>query len=145
MKTIGRLLNMAANPAAMNMAVDEAMLLSQKEQPNPTLRFYTWSSPAFSFGYFQDIASEVDVEMCRADGIELVKRMTGGGTVVHGWDLTYTLILHATPVKRAFPKRIDASDRASSWHSKARYPRGVSRCRHRCLQYGYKPHLQGRG
>lgn len=93
MQTIGRLLNMQANPAAMNMAVDEAMLLSQKEQPNPTLRFYTWSSPAFSFGYFQDITAEVDVEACRADGIELVKRMTGGGTVVHGWDLTYTLIL----------------------------------------------------
>ena len=93
MQTIGRLLRMGANPAAMNMAVDEAMLLSQKEQPNPTLRFYTWSSPAFSFGYFQDIASEVDVEACRSDRIELVKRMTGGGTVVHGWDLTYTLIL----------------------------------------------------
>ena len=93
MQTIGRLLNMPANRAAMNMAVDEAMLLSQKEQPNPTLRFYTWSSAAFSFGYFQDIASEVDVAACRADGIELVKRMTGGGTVVHGWDLTYTLIL----------------------------------------------------
>lgn len=92
MKTTGRLLNMAANPAAMNMAVDE-VLLSQKEQPNPTLRFYTWSSPAFSFGYFQDIASEVDVKLCSAGGIELVKRMTGGGTVVHGWDLTYTLIL----------------------------------------------------
>ena len=89
----GRLLKMGASPAAMNMAVDEAMLLSQKEQPNPTLRFYTWSSAAFSFGYFQNIASEVDVEACRADGIELVKRMTGGGTVVHGWDLTYTLIL----------------------------------------------------
>ena len=84
---------MGANRAAMNMAVDEAVLLSQTEQPNPTLRFYTWSSPAFSFGYFQDIASEVDVEACRADSIELVKRMTGGGTVVHGWDLTYTLIL----------------------------------------------------
>ena len=93
MQTTGRLLNMAANFAPMNMAVDEVMLLSQKEQPNPTLRFYTWSSPAFSFGYFQDITSEVDVELCRADGIELVKRMTGGGTVVHGWDLTYTLIL----------------------------------------------------
>ncbi|MDE0427745.1 lipoate--protein ligase family protein [Candidatus Poribacteria bacterium] len=93
MQTTGRLLKMEANRAAMNMAVDEAMLLSQKEQPNPTLRFYTWSSAAFSFGYFQDIASEVDVEACRADDIELVKRMTGGGTVVHGWDLTYTLIL----------------------------------------------------
>ena len=93
MQTIGRLLKMGTNRAAMNMAVDEAVLLSQMEQPNPTLRFYTWSSPAFSFGYFQDIASEVDVEACCGDGIELVKRMTGGGTVVHGWGLTYTLIL----------------------------------------------------
>ena len=57
------------------------------------MRCYTWSSPAFSFGYFQDIASAVDVAACRAAGIELVKRMTGGGTVVHGWDLTYTLTL----------------------------------------------------
>ena len=93
MQTVGRLLNMGANPAAMNMAIDEAILLAQKVQPNPTLRFYDWSSPAFSFGYFQDIASEVDVEACRVDGIELVKRMTGGGTVVHGWELTYTLVL----------------------------------------------------
>ena len=93
MQAIGRLLDMGANPAAMNMAIDEAILLAQKVQPNPTLRFYEWSSPAFSFGYFQDIASEVDLSACRADGIELVKRMTGGGTVVHGWELTYTLVL----------------------------------------------------
>lgn len=93
MQASGRLLDMGANPAAMNMAIDEAILLAQKTQPKPTLRFYKWSSAAFSFGYFQDIASEVDVEACRADGIELVKRMTGGGTVVHGWELTYTLVL----------------------------------------------------
>lgn len=93
METVGRLLNMGAHPAAMNMAIDEAILLAQQVQPNPTLRFYEWSSAALSFGYFQDIASEVDVEACHADGIALVKRMTGGGTVVHGWELTYTLIL----------------------------------------------------
>ena len=84
---------MGKNSAAMNMAIDEAILAAQKEQPNPTLRFYSWTQPAFSFGYFQDIAVEVDVEACRADRIELVKRMTGGGIVVHGWELTYTLIL----------------------------------------------------
>ncbi len=84
---------MGKNCAAMNMAMDEAILLWQKEQPRPTLRFYDWARPAFSFGYFQDIAAEVDVAACRADGIELVKRMTGGGTVVHGWELTYTLTL----------------------------------------------------
>ena len=41
----------------MNMAVDEAILLAQEEQPNPTLRFYGWTQPAFSFGYFQNIAA----------------------------------------------------------------------------------------
>lgn len=96
METTGRILNMGAHPAAMNMAIDEAILLAQQTRPNPTLRFYEWASPAFSFGYFQDIASEVDVAACHADGIELVKRMTGGGTVVHGWELTYTLILPRT-------------------------------------------------
>ena len=93
METIGRLLNMGKNSAAMNMAIDEAILAAQKVQPNPTLRFYGWTQPAFSFGYFQNIAAEVDVAACQADGIELIKRMTGGGTVVHGWELTYTLIL----------------------------------------------------
>ena len=84
---------MGKNSAAMNMAIDEAILAAQKAQANPTLRFYGWTQPAFSFGYFQDIAAEVDVDACRAEGIELVKRMTGGGIVVHGWELTYTLIL----------------------------------------------------
>ena len=93
MESTGRLLLMGKNCAAMNMGIDEAILIAQKEQPNPTLRFYDWTAPAFSFGYFQDIALEVDVEACRSEGIELVKRMTGGGTVVHGWDVTYTLIL----------------------------------------------------
>ena len=93
MQIIGRRLNMGKNNAAMNMAIDEAILRTQKEQPNPTLRFYGWTQPAFSFGYFQNIAEEVDIDACRADGLQLVKRMTGGGTVVHGWELTYTLIL----------------------------------------------------
>ena len=93
MSTVGRILNMGKNCAGMNMAVDEVILSAQKERPYPTLRFYDWSTSAFSFGYFQDIDTEVDVETCLAENIELVKRMTGGGTVVHGWDLTYSLVL----------------------------------------------------
>ncbi|MYF98936.1 lipoate--protein ligase family protein [Candidatus Poribacteria bacterium] len=93
MNTVGRLLIMGKNCADMNMAIDEAILIAQKDKPNPSLRFYDWETPSFSFGYFQDISKEVDVEVCQKEGIELVKRMTGGGTVVHGWDLTYSLIL----------------------------------------------------
>ena len=91
----------------MNMAIDEAMLLTQKASLQPTLRFYDWLRPAFSFGYFQRISEEVDVSACDAHGIELVRRMTGGGTVVHGGDVTYTIIVpHGSG---ALPKDISAA------------------------------------
>ncbi len=103
----GRLINTEQNNAAMNMAIDEAMLLTQKASLQPTLRFYDWLQPAFSFGYFQRISEEVDVAACDAHGIEIVRRMTGGGTVIHGWDVTYTIIVpHDSGL---FPKDISAA------------------------------------
>ena len=102
-----RLIKTDQNNAAMNMAIDEAMLLTQKASFQPTLRIYDWLHTAFSFGYFQQIAQEVDVEACAAHGIELVRRMTGGGTVIHGWDVTYTIIVpHGSGL---FPKDISAA------------------------------------
>lgn len=74
------------------MAIDEAMLLTQKADLQPTLRLYDWLQPAFSFGYFQRLSDEVDASACTAHGIELVRRITGGGTVIHGWDVTYTIV-----------------------------------------------------
>ena len=119
---------MGKNCAAMNMAIDEAILLSQKAQPCPTLRFYDWTQPAFSFGYFQDIAAAVDVPACRADGIELVKRMTGGGTVVHGWELTYTLILPR--ISRAAHARLQTSPTGRAAHARLQTsPTGVGNVR----------------
>jgi lipoate-protein ligase A len=69
--------------AAMNMAVDEALL---DEATLPTLRFYRWRAPAVSFGYFSKFA---EVE-CYTATRELVRRWTGGGVVLHGTDLTYS-------------------------------------------------------
>ena len=91
----------------MNMAIDEALLLTQKASFQPTLRFYDWLQPAFSFGYFQRISEEIDVSACDTHGIELVRRMTGGGTVIHGWDVTYTIIVpHGSGM---FPKDISGA------------------------------------
>ena len=89
------------------MAIDEAMLLTQKASVQPTLRFYDWLQPAFTFGYFQQISEEVDVAACTAHGIEIVRRITGGGTVIHGWDVTYTLVVPHGSEK--FPKDISAA------------------------------------
>ncbi len=102
-----RLIHTDKNNAAINMAIDEAMLLTQKDGFQPTLRFYDWLQPAFSFGYFQQISEEVDVAACAAHGLELVRRMTGGGTVIHGWDVTYTIVVPHGSGK--FPKDVSAA------------------------------------
>lgn len=75
--------------AAMNMAMDEALLESAIF---PTLRFYRWRGPAFSFGYF---GSYADVADQRGDR-EIVRRWTGGGVVPHGADLTYSVVIPAS-------------------------------------------------
>jgi lipoyl(octanoyl) transferase len=75
--------------AAMNMAIDEALLESATE---PTVRFYRWNSPALSFGYFGRFADIAQYSRER----HLVRRWTGGGIVFHGEDLTYALVLPAT-------------------------------------------------
>jgi lipoate-protein ligase A len=76
----------AARSAAMNMAIDEALL---EIASNPSIRFYRWHSPALSFGYFGRFADVVDYAAQR----DLVRRWTGGGIVLHGDDLTYSIIV----------------------------------------------------
>jgi len=74
--------------AAMNMAIDEALL---ETAVYPTIRFYRWRSPALSFGYFGKF-SDVAVYTAERD---LVRRWTGGGIVFHGDDLTYSVVIPA--------------------------------------------------
>ena len=76
----------APHSAALNMAIDEVLLAGARE---PLLRLYRWERPAASFGYFGKYAAIAPVW----PGRELVRRMTGGGVVPHGDDLTYSLIV----------------------------------------------------
>ena len=86
-------MKMGADSAEVNMATDRDLFdrVAAGQWP-PTCRFYSWRQLAFSFGYSQKIDQLVDVQACRLAGLELVQRPTGGGLVIHGWDLTYTLI-----------------------------------------------------
>src|SRR6266542_4651423 len=74
--------------AAMNMAIDEALLDSVAVS---SIRFYRWRSPALSFGYFGRFADVADYAVER----DLVRRWTGGGIVFHGEDLTYSIVIPA--------------------------------------------------
>ena len=75
--------------AAMNMAIDEALL---ETAVVPSIRFYRWRSPAVSFGYFGKFS---DVAIYAAER-DLVRRWTGGGIVFHGDDVTYSVVIPAS-------------------------------------------------
>lgn len=75
------------------MAIDEALLRSFDPATSlPVLRLYGWSPPALSLGRFQKPTEELDLERCRAAGVPLVRRITGGGVIYHADELTYSLI-----------------------------------------------------
>ncbi|MDQ6655535.1 MAG: hypothetical protein M3Y80_06965 [Verrucomicrobiota bacterium] len=84
--------------AAMNMAIDEALL---ELCTAPTLRFYEWRTSSVSFGYFGNYIEVAREEPSR----EIVRRWTGGGSVLHGSDLTYSITLPAKPSASLPPSR----------------------------------------
>ncbi|MBI3878216.1 MAG: lipoate--protein ligase family protein [Verrucomicrobia bacterium] len=86
------LLQTGPGPAAFNMALDEALLEAASRLGAPVLRFYGWTEPAASFGYFQKFA-----EIERATRLRpLMRRPTGGGLVPHDADWTYSVVFPPT-------------------------------------------------
>src|SRR6266849_2016545 len=96
-----RFLNTDIQNAAMNMAIDEAVLLHHlRDEAPPTLRVFRWSSPSISLGRFQSVEREILREVCDQQGVELVRRPTGGRAVYHRDEFTYSIIMskrHGVP------------------------------------------------
>ena len=89
-----RLIKDSYHTGFMNMAIDEAIMIAHREGlVPPTIRFYQWSPPAVSLGYFQDLQKEIDVDVCQDMGIDIVRRPTGGKAVLHDKELTYSFII----------------------------------------------------
>jgi lipoate-protein ligase A len=77
------------------MAIDEALIENIGDAP--ILRIYGWRPAAVSIGYFQSIREEVDLEKCSKIGVDVVRRLTGGGAVLHETELTYSFITKQYP------------------------------------------------
>lgn len=94
--SVWRLLKLETEDAFTNMAIDEAILTARitGKAPN-TLRFYRWKPSAVSIGRFQNLPNEVNVENCRKHGVDIVRRITGGGAVYHDQDgeITYSVVV----------------------------------------------------
>lgn len=87
MKSQWMFLESGPSGAAFNMAMDEALLEAMPRLQKPVLRFYGWTQPAASFGYFQKFSEVEGATMLRP----LVRRPTGGGLVPHDADWTYSV------------------------------------------------------
>ena len=85
-----------------NMAVDEALLdCFDPDNSQPVLRLYGWTPPAFSLGRYQKAAEVLDLERCKALGVPVVRRITGGGVIYHADELTYSIVCAARHIPRA--------------------------------------------
>jgi lipoyl(octanoyl) transferase len=91
-----RLMVDAPANGAWNMAVDEVLLdgVAAGTAP-PTLRFYGWTPLCLSLGYFQPFDA-VDLDGCRALGVDIVRRPTGGRAILHDREVTYSVVLPAS-------------------------------------------------
>lgn len=94
---------------AFNMALDEALLRTFKEsEGSPLLRLYGWEPSALSLGRYQDAPEVLNLEKCQQAGVSIVRRITGGGVIYHGDELTYSIVCstadlpHETSVKGAY-------------------------------------------
>ncbi len=103
-----RLMDEGSFPGHENMAVDRALIDSVASGESlPVMRLYGWTCPAITVGYFQKIDETVRRDFCRKNDIPVIRRITGGGTVLHDMEITYSLTV---PGDSSFiPKNLDSS------------------------------------
>jgi lipoate-protein ligase A len=85
-----RLLPWVLGEGPNNMAADEALLESAAQEGVASLRFYGWTEPTVSLGYFQAAASRAQAGL---DSLPWVRRPSGGAALVHHHEVTYALAL----------------------------------------------------
>ncbi len=88
---------------AWNMALDEAIMeaVANGEAP-PTLRFFQWAPPALSLGKRQPLEG-IDLARCAADGVDVVRRATGGWAILHTDEFTYSVACRGDDPRVAGP------------------------------------------
>jgi len=89
-----RFINTDILDAALNMAIDEAILIHHLNgEVPPTLRVFRWSQPSISLGRFQSVEREIELDLCQQRDVPLVRRPTGGRAVYHRDEFTYSIVI----------------------------------------------------
>ncbi|MHB8155562.1 MAG: lipoate--protein ligase family protein [Candidatus Omnitrophota bacterium] len=93
-----RLIRSGALSAASNMALDEKIFKRYLEDGIGVLRLYRWQSPSFTYGFSQEPTSQINLDACATDGVEVAKRITGGGILFHDDEITYSFVCSKSDV-----------------------------------------------
>jgi lipoate-protein ligase A len=83
-----------AYPPALHLALDQVLTEAVGAgRRKPTLRIWEWDEPAVVIGSFQSVRNEVDLERAARFGIDVVRRISGGGAMFMeaGSVVTYSL------------------------------------------------------
>ncbi|WP_090032967.1 lipoate--protein ligase family protein [Cellulomonas marina] len=95
------LLHPGVLPPALHTALDQVLTeeLAQGRR-GPTLRFWEWEDPAVIIGSFQSVRNEVDLAAAERFGVELVRRISGGGAMFMeaGNCITFSLVVPSSLV-----------------------------------------------
>ncbi|GJQ19953.1 MAG: octanoyltransferase LipM [Bacteroidia bacterium] len=90
-----RFLNSGAGPGKLNMEIDEGLALALlRDEGFPSIRVYGWKPWTLSLGWNQS-PEDVLLDRAEADGIDVVRRPTGGRAVLHANELTYAVVMKA--------------------------------------------------
>jgi len=85
-----RVIKTLSKSSKENMAIDEALLLNFNKNNHPILRLYTWHKNSITIGISQEINSHILEKYLKNN---CSKRITGGGILFHGHDVSYSLVL----------------------------------------------------
>ncbi|MGR3178841.1 MAG: lipoate--protein ligase family protein [Candidatus Anammoxibacter sp.] len=99
-----RFIDTGINNGVKNMALDEAVMsFVRTGKVLPTIRLYQWRPSCLSLGHFQ-ILSDINMAKCKEQGVDIVRRLTGGKAVLHNDELTYSFIAPRTFLSRSIKK-----------------------------------------
>ena len=91
------------NSGVFNMAMDSALLQLAADRQISVVRLYEWSEPTVTLGYFQ--AADVDKQSPFRE-LPSVRRLSGGGAILHHHEITYSLVLPASHPARQNPSAV---------------------------------------
>jgi lipoate-protein ligase A len=91
------------HPGAHNMQYDELLVHRMEEDASvPILRLYGWKPYAISIGFNQQ-KTDFDIGLLAREGVDIVRRPTGGKAILHANELTYSVV---TPLGGKGPREM---------------------------------------